>query len=37
MQWSKCLEGATIARYFLQIMQFLDKANDERPKPPWAM
>lgn len=37
MKWSKCIEGAAIARYFVQIMQFLDREDGERPTPPWAM
>jgi glycosyltransferase involved in cell wall biosynthesis len=37
MRWSKSIEGVTIARYFLQIMEFLDSENGERPRPPWAM
>jgi glycosyltransferase involved in cell wall biosynthesis len=36
IEWSKCIEGEAIARYFLQIMQFIDRKNGERPKPPWA-
>ncbi len=36
-EWSKCIEGATVASYFLQILQFLDRENGQRPKPPWAI
>ena len=37
MRWSECIEGEAIARYFLQIMRFIDRKNGERPRPPWAM
>jgi glycosyltransferase involved in cell wall biosynthesis len=37
VEWSKCIEGEKIARYFLQIMQFIDRESGERPRPPWAV
>ncbi len=33
--WSKGIEGPTVARYFLDILKFIDGTDNKRPVPPW--
>jgi glycosyltransferase involved in cell wall biosynthesis len=33
--WSRCIEGEAVARYFIQIMDYLEGICPERPKAPW--
>lgn len=33
--WSRCTEGEAVARYFIQIMDYLEGIRSERPKAPW--
>ena len=33
--WSRCIEGQEVARYFIRIMDYLEGAPSERPKAPW--
>ena len=34
-EWSECIEGANVARYFLNILKFLENNGEVRPIAPW--
>jgi len=33
--WSQCIEGEAVARYFLDIIGYLENGAGQRPKAPW--
>jgi glycosyltransferase involved in cell wall biosynthesis len=33
--WSQCIEGETVARYFLEIIEYIDNCAGRRPQAPW--
>ena len=33
--WSRCIEGKTVAGYFIEIIDYLQGTRSERPKAPW--
>ena len=35
--WSRCIEGASVARYFLEVLEFADHAIPDRPLEPWRI
>lgn len=34
--WSRCIEGEAVARYFVEIIEFLEQRAEEPPKAPWG-
>jgi glycosyltransferase involved in cell wall biosynthesis len=36
LEWSHCIEGPTVARYFLDILKHVSRTDDIHPVPPWS-
>ncbi|MGO9312919.1 MAG: glycosyltransferase [Syntrophobacteraceae bacterium] len=33
--WSRCIEGEAVARYFLEIIEYIENGSGRRPEAPW--